>query len=208
MAVEVAALKDKGDVGMPMMRWWEHAKATLALGVVTRRKILDVGSRESIVPSYLADKGASVTATDISTGGIIPHKGVTIMEADATDLPFEADTFDHVISTACIKHIPDDTKAVGEMLRVVKPHGLVALSFDFGQEYAEFPSEATGRRIYDAHSVYCRLANPWFSKAVLCEPADFDRSDWTDFPIKEQAPAVYEKGVNVQVAFLLLRKRP
>jgi len=190
---------------MPICRDWEQAKAILSLGVVQNRKILDVGSRESIVPAYLADKGAEVTAIDLNTDMIKPHKGVTIMEADARELPFEDNYFDHVVSTACIKHIPEDTKAVTEMVRVVKPHGLVALSFDFGQEYAEFPSEATGRRIYDADSVYARLHVP---HAVIQEPADFGRCDWADWPVESQAPSVYAKGVNVQVAFLLLRKVP
>jgi len=204
-AREVSALKQAGDTNMPMMRWWEHARATLFLGVVQSRRILDVGSRESIVPAYLADKGALVTAVDLSTAMIKPHPGVTIMEADARELPFEDNSFDHVISTACIKHIPEDTKAVTEMLRVVKPHGLVALSFDFGQEYMELPSEATGRRVYDANSVYERLVVP---QAVIQEPADFERCDWEDWPIESQAPSVFAKGYNIQVAFLLLRKIP
>lgn len=190
---------------MPLCRDWEQAKAVLSLGVVQNRKILDVGSRESIVPAYLADKGAIVTSIDLNLDMMKPHPGVTIMEADARDLPFENDSFDHVVSTACIKHIPEDTLAVTGMLRVVKPHGLVALSFDFGREYAEFPSEATGRRVYDAASVYERLVVP---QAVVQGPADFDRSDWEDFPIESQAPAIFAKGFNIQVAFLLLRKMP
>ena len=209
MATEVSALRRAGDVNMPMMRWWEHAMATLHLGLVVNRRILDVGTRESILPGYLADKGARVTAIDLGTNQIYTHPGVEIQKADARDLPFDSNTFDHVISTACIKHIPEggDTLAVSEMLRVVKPHGLVAVSFDFGQEYAEFPSEATGRRIYDAKGVYERLVEPLADVARLIEPADFDRSDWSDWPIEAQAPTVYERGFNVQVAFVLLRKR-
>ena len=208
MATEVSALKQAGDTNMPMMRWWEHAMATLHLGVVQHRRILDIGTRESVLPGYLADKGARVTAVDLSTKKIYTHPGVEIKEADARDLPFICDVFDHVISTACIKHIPEDgdTLAVSEMLRVVKPHGLVALSFDFGTTYAEYPSLATGRRVYNERSVHERLVEPFVDVARLVGPVDFGRSDWDDWPIKDQAPAVYERGFNVQVAFVLLRK--
>ncbi|GAG34838.1 unnamed protein product, partial [marine sediment metagenome] len=138
---------------------------------------------------------------------IVPHPGVTIKEADATALPFEDASFDYVLCTACVKHIPNDTLAVSEMLRVLKPHGLLALTFDFGQEYAEYPSEATGRRIYTKEAIYERIIDPFQEIAALCGPTDFDRSDWADWPIKDQAPTVYAKGVNVQVAFVLLRRK-
>ena len=207
LAEIVTALTWAGDLDMPKVRWWEHAKAVGSLGVVQGRRVLDVGTRGSVIPSYLADKGASVVAMDKGIKQIVPHPGVTIEKADATALPYKDTSFDHVLCTACIKHIPNDTLAVSEMLRVLKPHGLLALTFDFGQEYREYPSEETGRRIYDKQSIYERLINPFQNVATLCEPADFDRSDWTDWPIRDQAPTVHAKGVNVQVAFVLLRRK-
>ena len=206
-ATESATLKGFGDNKMPLMRQWEHVRATIFLGVVQNHKILDVGTRESILPTYLSSMGASVTATDISTVQIKSGPGIHVQTADATDLPFEDNSFDDVICTACIKHIPEDGKAVSEMLRVLKPNGLLAITFDFGKEYEEFPSKTTGRRIYDANSVYERLVIPFRDIATLCQPADFTRNDWNDWPIKAQAPAVFAKGVNVQVASVLLRKK-
>jgi ubiquinone/menaquinone biosynthesis C-methylase UbiE len=148
-----------------------------------------------------------VTAIDLDTRKVYSHPGVEVQQADATDLPFGDGVFDHVLCTAAIKHIPDDAKAVKEMLRVVKKHGLVAVSFDFGQKYEEYPGPSTGRRIYDARSVYERLIHPISDRNVLlCGPVNFGRSDWNDWPIKDQAPKVFEKGVNVQVGFVLFRK--
>jgi len=203
----VASLKQAGDIHMPVARWWEHTRAVVCLGVLVGRRILDVGTRESIIPAYLADRGAYVVATDLNVKQIALHPNVEITQADATALQFEDASFDHVLCTACIKHITNDTLAVSEMLRVLKPRGLLALSFDFGQEYAEYPSEATGRRIYNKAAVYTRLIDPFRDVAMLCEPADFDRNDWNDWPIENQAPSVFRKGVNVQVAFVLMRKR-
>jgi len=206
LAAEIASIRSfKGRI-MPLMRWWEQARAMLFLGVVRHRKILDVGTRESILPSYLASRGANVTAIDLSTDQIIRCPGVTVQQADATDLPFADNSFDAVVCTACIKLIVEDTKAVSEMLRVLKPHRLLAITFDFGQEYAEFPSEATGRRIYDKQGIMERLVNPFQDVSTLCGPVDFDRSDWTDWPIESQSPATFARGVNAQVGFILLRK--
>lgn len=206
-AEAVTSLQQAGDDRMPMVRWWEHARAVICLGVVQGRSILDVGTRESIVPTYLANRGAHVVAADLCVSAVVAHPNVAIETADATALPFRDANFDAVLCTACIKHIPEDTLAVSEMLRVLKPHGLLALSFDFGQEYAEYPSEATGRRIYNKVAVYTRLIDPFRNDAILCTPVDFDRSNWNDWPIENQAPSVFKKGVNVQVAFVLMRKR-
>jgi SAM-dependent methyltransferase len=202
------ALKRAGDDKMPRLRVWEHMMAAAFSGVVKYRIILDVGTRESILPSFFADAGAYVVATDVDTSKTIEHQNVSVQTADARQLPYGNDHFDLVISTACIKLIDDDTQAVKEMFRVLKPHGRMAITFDFGQDYAEFPSEATGRRIYDKQSIYERLIWPLGSTAHLCGPANFERSDWLDWPIAEQAPTVFAKGVNVQTAFVLIRKIP
>jgi len=205
-AAEAATIRGLGPPRLPPLRLWEHVRATLFLGVLQGRQVLDVGTRESLLPGYLASKGASVTAIDLDTQQIREAPGVVVQQADATKLPFEDNSFDIVISTACIKHIPEDTLAVSEMLRVLKPHRLLALTFDFGQKYEELPSLSTGRRVYDKEAIYRQLIDPFQGQAALCRPANFDRSNWDDWPIKVQSPATFARGVNIQTAFVLLRK--
>lgn len=48
--------------------------------------------------------------------------------ADATDLPFKDKTFDRIIATEILEHIPDDQKAISEMYRVLKPGGIVMVT--------------------------------------------------------------------------------
>lgn len=203
-----AQAKELNDFGakMPLLRFWEHVRAIIFLGNPAHREILDVGTRESLLGQFLASRGANVTCMDLDVSQIPEGRGVRVVQGDARNMPFDNDHFHHVISTACLKHIPDhgDTEAVQEMVRVTRPGGLVAVTFDYGPKYAEYPSEATGRRIYSEDAVYERLVYP--SGARLEEPADFSRSDWDDWPIREQCREVYEKGVNVQVGFVLLRK--
>lgn len=211
---EFAAVSDRfvemGAV-MPTMRLWEWVRAVMFLGVVRDKTILDVGTRESLVPHYLAQRGARVTALDLNPQAIRDDVSVEPGEVyatlgDATELPFGDEAFDHVLCTACLKWMPraDDKKAMREMARVLKLGGLLAVSVDYGQEYAPPATSASGRRIYDQQALYDRIVTP--SGLQLVEPADFGRSDWNDWPIQSQAPDVYRRGVNVQVAFVLLRK--
>lgn len=51
------------------------------------------------------------------------EKGIEFMEGDATDLPFEDNTFDVTISNTVSEHI-ESSKFYGEQLRVLKPGGI------------------------------------------------------------------------------------
>ena len=48
--------------------------------------------------------------------------------ADAQDLPFDRDSFDHVISVYGVQFAPDQHRAASEMLRVCRPGGTIALA--------------------------------------------------------------------------------
>jgi SAM-dependent methyltransferase len=50
------------------------------------------------------------------------------MAADAEHLPFEDATFDRIVCTEVLEHIPDDKAAIRELVRVLKPGGLMAVS--------------------------------------------------------------------------------
>lgn len=212
---------------MPKMRLWEHVRAIMFLGHVKDKVILDVGTRESIVPEYLVSKGASVTAIDTAypydpkptfLGGFVPEideatcaPNISVFHTygDARSLVYEDESFDHVLCTACLKHIPGwgDRKAVKEMARVLKPGGLLAVTVDLGRTYYPYPSGVSGRRIYDEKSLRQRIIGP--SGLELVFPVDFS-VEWDTpmdtWPIKVQAHSVWEQGVNLQVAFVLLRK--
>jgi len=49
------------------------------------------------------------------------------VKLDIQDMPFEDDTFDVVFCNHIFEHIPDDKKAMREVLRVMKPGGWAAL---------------------------------------------------------------------------------
>ncbi|WP_255605299.1 class I SAM-dependent methyltransferase [Mycolicibacterium xanthum] len=52
---------------------------------------------------------------------------VTLRQADAHKLPFDEASFDTVVCTFGLCAIPDHTKAIGEMVRVLRPGGKLIL---------------------------------------------------------------------------------
>jgi SAM-dependent methyltransferase len=50
------------------------------------------------------------------------------MEGDALRLPFPDDTFDVVIISEVMEHIPDDKAVLAEMVRVLRPGGRIAVT--------------------------------------------------------------------------------
>lgn len=102
-------------------------------------KILEVGSGWGYLSFVLANRGASVTSTDIEVGDV--HFGSRVRKlnnydgairfcaADALTLPFKDEAFDVTISMEMIEHVPGGPgKVCSEFARVTRPNGFVVLS--------------------------------------------------------------------------------
>ncbi len=50
------------------------------------------------------------------------------VRGDATAMPFEAGSFDRVIAAEVLEHIPLDQRALGEIARVLRPGGMLAVT--------------------------------------------------------------------------------
>ena len=97
--------------------------------------VLDVaaGTGNASIPAALA--GASVVALDLTPEllaagrGIAGDQGVEVdwVQGDAEDLPFPDGTFDAVISCVGVMFAPNHRLAAGELLRVCRPGGTIAL---------------------------------------------------------------------------------
>jgi len=66
---------------------------------------------------------AMVTAGEAPPGGL-----GTCVNGDATCLPFQDATFDRIIASEVMEHIPDDLAALDELTRVLKPGGTMAVT--------------------------------------------------------------------------------
>jgi ubiquinone/menaquinone biosynthesis C-methylase UbiE len=57
-----------------------------------------------------------------------PHSIFSLQQTDATRLPFSDNSFDKIICSEVLEHIPDYVGVLQEIKRVLKPDGILALS--------------------------------------------------------------------------------
>jgi demethylmenaquinone methyltransferase/2-methoxy-6-polyprenyl-1,4-benzoquinol methylase len=57
----------------------------------------------------------------MQNAGLDPH----LQQADVMSLPYEDQSFDVVMAAHVLEHLPDPQRALSEMIRVLKPGGMV-----------------------------------------------------------------------------------
>jgi len=97
------------------------------------RHVLDVGCGLGFFSERLVQRGAIVTACDIGPGLVERTKKRAKCEAIVADAlrlveTFGANRFDAVVSSECIEHTPAPLDALKQMIAVVKPGGVIAVS--------------------------------------------------------------------------------
>lgn len=107
-------------------------------------KILDVGCSHGLAVEQLIKMGYDAYGIDVSNTAInyCRDRGLTTcMVGSATDIPFEDNFFDIIISTDVLEHllIEDVEKTVSEFKRVVKGYCLLGIACD--KESNEVPLE-------------------------------------------------------------------
>lgn len=117
--------------------WWFIAKRQFLLFALKRWKkdthglySLDVGCGTGAVMNMLKEKGFDVAGVDMSPLAISfsEKKGLSPVLGDATALPFDDNYFDVVTALDVVEHVENDSAAVKEMYRVLKPGGIAVIS--------------------------------------------------------------------------------
>lgn len=120
-------------------------------GIKEGMRILEAGCGSGAFTNYIArevgDKG-KVYAADIQPEMLeqlkkklkhfenIDITNVTLIGCDACKMPFEDNYFDLVSMVAVLQEIPDKQKALQEIKRVLKSHGILAITeFIFDPDY-------------------------------------------------------------------------
>jgi SAM-dependent methyltransferase len=126
-------------------RYLELPDAIERLGAAPGDRVLDLASPK-LMAVALARAGVDVTSVDafqaeVDTWSALAggYEGLSLLQADGRDLPFEDASFDHAYSISVLEHIPGagDAEALRELARVVRPGGRVVLTNPFAEEYGE-----------------------------------------------------------------------
>jgi SAM-dependent methyltransferase len=153
------------------------------LGVGGSTKVIDVGCGAGRHAFEAYRRGADVVALDhdaaaLDTVGAVFRAMADAGEApasasaeavvgDALNLPYADQTFDYVIASEILEHIPEDDAAIAELLRVLKVGGTLAVTVPrwlperlcwlLSEEYHS--NEGGHVRIYRASALSAKIAD-------------------------------------------------
>jgi SAM-dependent methyltransferase len=157
-------------------RVWEYPWLWFQLENSPRTlRVLDIGSERSAYPWLLAEKGFDVTVSDVTSSywglwrnaqrnlGVKPD--LKILDTQA--LALQTASFDVYQSVSILEHVPDKAKALKEAARVLRPGGLLLMSFDIcetemGMAFPKWNGRAVSMAELDELFANC----PWFEAGL------------------------------------------
>ena len=111
---------------IPQGRQWVADRATgdvLELGIGTGRSLEHYAEDARVTGIDLSEEMLAIAADRLEDLG----REATLRCADADDLPWEAGSFDTVVSMLSLCSVPDEARAVAEAWRVLRPGGRLVL---------------------------------------------------------------------------------
>ena len=118
--------------------------------------VLEIGCGVGVVSEHLNNIykmnviGTDVDPKQIKIAKIFnkENKSLKYIEADATELPFENDTFDLILTLWVLHHIRDWRKVLEEIKRVLKPMGTIFIyDLEYSKKLVNFYNYANSKRI-------------------------------------------------------------
>jgi len=100
--------------------WLYLLNETDFFSTTTIQKVLHFAPEQAFYKIFRNQKNIEYTTTDL----LSPLADV---KADICNLPFEDNTYDIIFCNHVLEHIPDDTKAMQELYRVLKKGGMAIL---------------------------------------------------------------------------------
>ncbi|MAY23370.1 MAG: SAM-dependent methyltransferase [Flavobacteriaceae bacterium] len=86
--------------------------------------VLHFAPEQAFLKRFRKLKNITYTTTDLNSP-------IADVKADICQLPFQENEFDFIICNHVLEHIPDDTKALEELFRVLAPNGTAILQVPY-----------------------------------------------------------------------------
>ena len=97
--------------------FWIYLKNETDFFSATKKKVLHFAPEQAFVSQFKKIKNLEYTTTDLKSP-------LADVKADICNLPFKDNEFDYIFCNHVLEHIPDDTKAMSELFRVLAPNGI------------------------------------------------------------------------------------
>lgn len=110
--------------------WLFLKEETSFFSTTQTQKVLHIAPEQCFLQRFRKQKNLNYITSDLESP-------IADVKADICDLPFEDNAFDVVFCNHVLEHIPDDTKAMQELYRVLKPNGMGIFQIpqDLGREH-------------------------------------------------------------------------
>ena len=134
-------------------------------GVVTRDIAARVGNRGAVTGVDPSRALLAVARRRARADASAPRP--TFRLGDGLALPFAPASFDVTLAVTVLLHVPAGDRVLGEMIRVTRPGGRVAvLDQDYGTFVLDVPDRALTRQIVDGHAERF-YAEPWSGRTLV-----------------------------------------
>ncbi len=119
-------------------------------------RVLDIGSGRGWFSLHAANRGAEVTAVDLSSENLEKvrtlNPAVNTLVADALTLPAETGLFDLIVALEVVEHLVDPKAAIQGWLRHLKPEGRLLITVPYKEVIRYFLCIHCNKKTpYNAH---------------------------------------------------------
>lgn len=117
----------------------KYDAALKALGAAPLGRVLDVGCGPAMFLQRITSTSTSRVGVDIShrmlaNAGGIDTSSIHLLCADADFLPLRDGIFDSAFAFTVLQNMPNPTSTLREMLRVIRPEGLIVITLPISSE--------------------------------------------------------------------------
>lgn len=122
----------------PRHRLREDLLLRMFLEAEPGQRVLNVGAGQGTFSAELERRNFTVTSLDNDADAIALIKGRVhgeVVQADVRALPFDDGQFDAAVLGEVLEHVTEEAEALQEVVRVVRPGGVVAISVPANPAY-------------------------------------------------------------------------